>query len=181
MLTHKGTNTLETARLILRKALPEDAQAMFANWAGDPEVTTFLTWPTHEAVETSAYVLGLWCREYEKPEFYQWIIELKELGQPIGTISVVGLQEEKAEAEIGYCIGRPWWHRGLTSEALDAVLDYLFTQVGMERITAKHDVNNPHSGGVMKKCGMAFQGITPASDRNNRGICDTAHYAITRK
>ena len=39
MLTHKGTQTIETSRLILRKAQIEDAQPMFNNWAADPEVT----------------------------------------------------------------------------------------------------------------------------------------------
>ena len=59
-------------------------------------------------------------------------------------------------------------------------MDYLFTEVHMNRIEARHDTNNPHSGGVMKKCGMAFEGVARASDRNNQGICDTAHYAILR-
>ena len=59
MLTHKGTQTLETARLILRKANREDAQPMFCNWASDPEVTKFLTWPTYEKVETAYPILDM--------------------------------------------------------------------------------------------------------------------------
>ena len=43
MPTHKGTQTIETSRLILRRAVREDAEAMFRNWASDPEVTKFLT------------------------------------------------------------------------------------------------------------------------------------------
>ena len=39
MLNHKGTLTLETPRLILRRAIREDAEPMFRNWASDPEVT----------------------------------------------------------------------------------------------------------------------------------------------
>ncbi|MCI8806855.1 MAG: N-acetyltransferase, partial [Oscillospiraceae bacterium] len=41
-----------------------------------------------------------------------------------------------------------------------------------------HDPNNPHSGGVMRKCGMTFQEIREKSDRNNQGVCDAAHYSI---
>ena len=48
-----GTKRLETARLILRRFTLEDAEKMYENWAGDPEVTKFLTWPTHESAETS--------------------------------------------------------------------------------------------------------------------------------
>lgn len=180
MLTHKGTQTIETGRLLLRKAQMDDALPMFQNWASDPEVTKFLTWPPHSSVETSAKVLEQWVSEYEKPDFYQWMIVLKEIDQPVGTISVVRRRDEIAEAEIGYCIGRRWWHRGIMSEALKSVMDYLFAEVGVNRLTAKHDTNNPHSGGVMQKCGMLYEGTHRASDRNNQGICDTAVYAILR-
>ncbi len=180
MLTHKGTQTIETTRLILRRARREDAEPMFRNWASDPKVTKYLTWPTYETVETAYPILDLWISEYEKPNYYQWMIELKELGEPIGSISAVRQNEKIEEAEIGYCIGSRWWHKGIMTEALSAVIEYFFTQVGMNRIAARHDPNNPHSGGVMRKCGMKYEGTHRACDRNNQGLCDAAQYAILR-
>ena len=180
MLTHKGTKTIETNRLILRKVQKEDAEPMFRNWASDPLVTKYLTWPTHESIAVTEMVIENWFREYEKENYYQWIIELKEQEEPIGSISVVRQNDRIAEAEIGYCIGSRWWHRGIVSEALSAVIEYLFTEVGMNRISARHDPNNPNSGGVMRKCGMKYEGTSRSSDRNNQGICDAAHYAILR-
>ena len=50
----------------------------------------------------------------------------------------------------------------------------------MNRVAARHDPNNPHSGGVMRKCGMKYEGTNRACDRNNQGICDAAQYAMTR-
>ena len=180
MLTHKGTQTIETSRLILRKAVREDAEPMFRNWASDPEVTKYLTWPTYEKVETAYQILELWSKEYEKPDYYQWMIVLKELGEPIGSISVVRQNDRVEEAEIGYCIGSRWWHQGVMTEALTAVIEYLFTEVGMNRVAARHDPNNPNSGAVMRKCGMKYEGTHRACDRNNQGICDAAQYAILR-
>ena len=180
MLTHKGTQTIVTSRLILRRAVREDAEPMFRNWASDPEVTKYLTWPTYEKVETAYQILDLWVSEYEKPNYYQWMIELKELGEPIGSISAVRQNDRVEEAEIGYCIGSQWWHRGIMTEALSAVIEYLFTEVGMNRVAARHDPNNPHSGGVMRKCGMKYEGTNRACDRNNQGICDAAQYSILR-
>ena len=180
MLTHKGTQTIETSRLILRRAVRDDAEPMFRNWASDPEVTKYLTWPTYEKVETAHQILDLWACEYEKPNYYQWMIVLKELGEPIGSISVVRQNDRVEEAEIGYCIGSNWWHKGIMTEALNAVIEYLFTEVGMNRVAARHDPNNPHSGGVMRKCGMKYEGTHRACDRNNQGICDAAQYAILR-
>ena len=89
MLTHQGTKTLETDRLILRILRIEDAQPMFDNWASDPEVTKFLTWPAHENLQVTQAVLGSWLDEYGRNDFYQWAIELKQIGKPVGTISVV--------------------------------------------------------------------------------------------
>ena len=180
MLTHKGTQTIETSRLILRRACWEDAEPMFRNWASDPEVTKFLTWPAHSNIAVSEMVIGSWLQEYEKDSYYQWMIVPKELGEPIGSISVVRQNDRVEEAEIGYCIGRRWWHKGIVSEALTAVIKYLFEEVGMNRVAARHDPNNPHSGGVMRKCGMKYEGTHRASDRNNQGICDAAQYAMTR-
>lgn len=180
MLTHKGTQTIETSRLILRRAVRDDAEPMFRNWASDSEVTKYLTWPTYEKVETAHQILDLWASEYEKPNYYQWMIVLKELGEPIGSISVVRQNDRVEEAEIGYCIGSHWWHKGIMTEALNAVIEYLFIEVGMNRVAARHDPNNPHSGGVMRKCGMKYEGTHRACDRNNQGICDAAQYAILR-
>ena len=180
MLTHKGTQNIETSRLILRRAIREDAEPMFRNWASDPEVTKFLTWPAHSNIAVSKMVIGSWLQEYEKESYYQWMIVLKELDEPIGSISVVRQNDRVEEAEIGYCIGSQWWHKGIMTEALSAVIEYLFTEVGMNRVAARHDPNNPHSGGVMRKCGMKYEGTHRASDRNNQGICDAAQYAMTR-
>ena len=180
MLIHKGTQSLETNRLILRQARREDAEAMYRNWASDPEVTKYLTWPTHEKVDTTQTVLDHWISEYGKNDYYQWMIVLKELGEPIGSISVVRQNDAEEEAEIGYCIGSHWWHKGIVSEALATVIEYLFSLVGMSRLTARHDPNNPHSGGVMRKCGMKYQYTAYASDRNNQGICATAYYVLLR-
>ena len=141
MLTHKGTQILETSRLILRRAIREDAEPMFRNWACDPEVTKFLTWPPHTNIGVTQTVLESWLAEYEKADYYQWIIVLKEIGEPIGSISVVRQNDAVEEAEIGYCIGSAWWHRGIMTEALSAVIEYLFTEVGINRIAARHDPN----------------------------------------
>lgn len=179
MLMHKGTQTIETSRLVLRRAQIEDAQPMFNNWASDPEVTKFLTWTPHDNLNITKGILENWIAEYERNDYYHWIIVLKEIGEPVGSllVSTVGRAQS---AHIGYCIGKAWWHRGIVSEALLAVINFLFYEVGYHRVEAMHDPNNPHSGGVMKKCGMKYEGTARASDRNNQGICDAAYYGVIR-
>ncbi|MBQ8094437.1 MAG: GNAT family N-acetyltransferase [Clostridia bacterium] len=177
-MCHLGTRELTTQRLVLRPFKPEDGPAMFRNWAGSSRVTRYLTWPTHDSEATSSALTTLWAKEAEDPGRYQWAIVLKELGEPIGSISVVSHDESIRAAEIGYCIGEHWWGKSLTAEALQAVILYLTESVGFNRITARHDTENPASGRVMQKAGMLFEGISRAAGRNNRGIVDMAYYGI---
>lgn len=181
MLNHKGTVTLQTPRLTLRRAVMEDAQAMFQNWASDPDVTKFLTWPAHENISVTRKVLHSWIKNYEASDYYLWIIVLKDIQQPVGSISVVSKNDSTEMAHIGYCLGRNWWHMGIMTEALQAVMDYLFDEVGFSRLESRHDPNNPHSGAVMRKCGMYLESITRKSDRNNQGIVDACNYALLKE
>ena len=177
-MNHLGTVELNTARLKLRKFTLDDVQALYDNWASDPEVTKFMTWPTHADIGVTRMVIESWVKEYTRDDYYQWAIEYQ--GAPIGSISVVYTDAKTLKSEIGYCIGRPWWHQGITSEALAAVIGFLFEEVGVNRVQARHDVNNPNSGGVMRKCGMQYEGTMRQSDRNNQGLSDTSMYGILR-
>ena len=177
-MKHLGTVMIKTERLILRRFTVEDAPAMYRNWASDPEVTKYLTWPAHSDLKISRMVLEDWVGEYEKENYYQWAIEFE--GQAIGSISVVSGNDRVEMVHIGYCIGKAWWHRGIMTEALGAVIRFFFVDVGVNRIETRHDPNNPHSGAVMRKCGMKFEGTMRQSDWNNQGICDAIWYSILR-
>lgn len=178
-MKHTGTVILETSRLRLRRFSAADSEAMYHNWASDDEVTKYLTWPKHESTAVSRQVIGDWEAGYEKPDCYQWAITLKDGTQElIGSIGVVLQDKDTAMAEIGYCISRKWWQQGVTSEALAAVLRHLIRTVGFNRIQARHDVRNPNSGLVMKKCGMSYEGTMRQAGINNQGIYDICWYAV---
>lgn len=180
-MQHTGTQRLETERLILRRYEKRDAAAMYRNWASDDEVTKYLMWPTHSGLEISQSVMDDWVNQYSDEKTYHWAICVKEYGdEPIGDIGVVDRKEDIAMVHIGYCIGREWWNQGITSEALRAVMDYLFDVVGVNRIESRHDPRNPNSGKVMQKCGMKYEGTLREADWNNQGICDACYYALVK-
>lgn len=179
-MNHKGTIRMETERLILRPFKQDDAQAMFLNWESDPKVTEFLRWQTYTRLEDAKEVLLAWIHSYEQPDFYQWAIVLKSLGEPVGTISVVEKNERLDMVQIGYCIGSQWWHQGITTEAFRAIIPFLFEEVGVNRIESLHDPDNPGSGKVMKKCGLKYEGTLRQADWNNRGIVDACVYSLLK-
>ncbi|HHV09084.1 MAG TPA: GNAT family N-acetyltransferase [Clostridiales bacterium] len=155
-MQHKGTNTIETIRLVLRRFRIEDAGAMYRNWAGDPQVCKYLSWGPHRDEAASRSRIREWVSRYGEQNFYVWAIEIKNQGMPVGSISVEISNEQTSTCEIGYCIGRDYWNRGIMTEALRAIMHYLFFEIGYVMIQAKHDILNTASGKVMQKAGMKY-------------------------
>lgn len=180
MMKLLGTRELETKRLLLRRFVLEDAEDMYYNWASDPEVTKYLTWPTHSSCEITKMLLREWISKYKDEDYFNWAIEYKETGKVIGNISVVKFNEAILSADMGYCMSRSLWGNGIMPEALTEVIDYLLNEVGLNRVAACHAVENPKSGRVMEKAGMKMDGILRQAGKNNQGICDEVWYSIIK-
>lgn len=175
-MEHKGTQTLQTERLRLRRFTPADAHDMYTHWANDAEVTQYLTWYPHQSEEETRQLLTLWAEAYEQPTTYHWAIELA--GTLIGDIAVVASSDNHASCEIGYCMGKDWWNNGYVTEAFRAVIGFLFDEVGYHRIVAKHDQRNPASGKVMLKCGLQYEGTHRDSQKVKGEYVTTVNYAL---
>lgn len=176
-----GTKKLETKRLILRKIEQSDCNQMFSNWANSEAVTKYLCWPYHQSIETTEGFITYLTSNYSKSDFYQWGIKIKDENELVGMISVSQMNEEIATVEIGYCIGQAYWHKGFVSEAFKRIIAFFFDEVNVQVVRARHDKNNPHSGDVMKKCGLTYEGTLRKYDQNNQGIVDCVFYSILRE
>ena len=174
-----GTKEIVTDRLILRRFRRDDAPDMYKNWASDDEVTKYLTWPTHKNVDITDSVLTDWVNSYENDDYYQWAIVPKYVGEVIGSIGAVAVDSENEVVEIGYCIGKAFWHNGYASEALSALINFFMKEVHTKNVIAKHDVRNTRSGRVMERAGMTLVG--KAQDVNNQGDCDINIYSVKVK
>ena len=171
-MRHVDTQEIETPRLLLRRLAPADAPAMYRNWASDPAVTRFLRWEPHKDETETFALLTAWEELYPNPDYYQWCLVDKATGEVFGAISLtVGCCSEPEAAagwqargfdtsqgvwEPGYCIGRAWWGKGYTTEALNAVVDYWFTRTDSTWLACFHAVGNPASGAVMQKAGFVY-------------------------
>ena len=152
-MRHAGTQEIETPRLLLRRLMPSDAPMMYANWANDPEE-----------------LLSAWAMLYPNEDYYQWAIVEKATGQVFGSISIYNsLLGEPAQRnewpgfdlsegiwEPGYCIGRAWWGKGCTTEALKALVEYWFKNTDSNWLACSHAVENTASGKVMMKAGFVY-------------------------
>lgn len=155
-MQQKGTQSLETKRLILRRYEPRDAEDMYRNWAADEENIRFFGFEPHKSAAESKHQLALQIQGYGRQDYYLWCIESKADAVAIGYIYLNAIDELQESAAVHYLIGKAYWHRGFATEALACVLDFCFDVVGFCKIHSHHRVNNAASGRVMQKCGMRF-------------------------
>ena len=180
MLTHKGTVTLSTPRLILRRITVDDAQNMYNNWASDEKVPIYLTWDVHKSVEETRGLLEKWMPEYDNPMYYHWVIEYH--GTIVGTINLHDVQDKPERCELGYCIGSKWWNSGIMTEAAGAVIRFAFKEMNANKVCAIHDTDNMASGMVMQKNGMKREGLLLEHKLRKDGTRgDFAYYAILKR
>lgn len=176
---HLGTQPLQTPRLILRRFTMDDAQPMFDLWCNDPQVTRFLSWGPHGTIDKTKRLLKAWKQRYEDPLFYNWCIEFE--GLPIGGIDFVMRSEKSLRAELGYCLSNRYKGRGIVTEAACAVLTFAFEDIGLHKICAKHDIENPASGRIMQKLGMRQEGYMKLDAQRLDGTySDMVLYGILR-
>ena len=146
-----NTPTLNTDRLILRKIDESDMEALLKIY-GDREVNIYLPWfPLLSMEEAEIFFEERYRREYKKPSGYKYAICLKSNNTPIGYIHV----STDESHDFGYGLCREFWHKGIVTEAGQAVVERL-KEDGMPYITATHDINNPRSGKVMQRLGMRY-------------------------
>lgn len=148
----ENTPPLTTPRLLLRRFTPDDTPAMW-ELLQDEEVNTFLPWfPVKTLEEARQHLQERYLSQYSRAQSYHYAVCLRETGQLIGYANV----SDTEARDLGYGFRKEFWHQGFATEAARAVVEQL-RQDGVPYITATHDVNNPHSGGVMRKLGMQYQ------------------------
>lgn len=149
-----GMNTpgLETERLILRKFIEKDMEALYQVYH-DEEANKFLPWfPLKSIAEAYAFFEERYAAKYAQPQAYAYAICLKRDNNPIGYIKV----DMEEHHDFGYGLRKEFWHQGIVTEAGKAVVEQV-KKDGLLYITATHDANNPRSGGVMKNVGMKYR------------------------
>lgn len=78
MLTHVGSQTIETERLVLRKFAYSDDEAMLRYWVADEEIQSLYSEPTYRTKEEVKGLLDKYISGYNTPNYYRWAIILKE-------------------------------------------------------------------------------------------------------
>ena len=170
---------LETADLILRKPSRKDAEDVY-RYASDPEVARYVLWDPHRSIAETRLFLRDLIRRVRAGLPSSWVVTLRDSGTVIGTMGFVWYSSADRSAELGYSFSREYWNRGYATQALQAVVDAVFTSLPLNRLEAQHDLRNPASGRVMQKCGFRQEGVLRSRILNKGEFVDVALYALLR-
>ena len=176
----KDLPTLETERLILRKMVLNDAEAVFA-YASNSEVSRYTLWETHRSIEDSRAFLEFATQKYENGGEPDWGIVYRGNGWLVGACGLVNWEAEHARAEVGFVLSREYWGRGLMSEAVRAILRFGFERMNLNRIEARCIAENAASARVMEKAGMVYEGTLRQREYIKGTYRDIKLYAILKK
>ena len=158
MLTHTGTQTIETERLILRKFEYTDDEAMLKYWISDEKIQSLYSEPIYTTKEAVKELLDKYIGSYEREDYYRWAIIEKDSMECIGQIAYFLVDNKNHFAEIEYCIGSDFQRQGLATEATKAVNAYGFEKMNLHRVQICTKTINAPSKRVIEKCGLTYEG-----------------------
>jgi [ribosomal protein S5]-alanine N-acetyltransferase len=148
----KPIEIIETERLLLRKPAAADADEIFRRYAADPEVTRYMSWPTHRSLADTQAFLAWSDEDWERwPAGSYLVFDHADRSRLLGG---TGLSfQNPTLAVTGYVFARDAWGQGFATEALQAMVK-LARQTGVKRLVAVCHSDHRPSARVMEKCGF---------------------------
>jgi [ribosomal protein S5]-alanine N-acetyltransferase len=148
--------SIKTKRLILRDLKPSDWR-LFCDLMKDPQTSYYMGDYLKSGIEEAkAWVKERTKYNSENPRHsYNLVIELNQ--EPVGWIGIGEAEkEEKKDLDFGYALMKHYWGQGIMTEALQALLNFCFQNIGIKRITGDCEASNFASRKVMEKSGMTL-------------------------
>lgn len=170
---------LQTERLRLREFRPDDADALYAVHS-DPDVMRYWSFPAWTLPEQAVAKVDDILRQRATDNMLVWAIAERESDLLIGSSAVFAINRDQGRAEIGYSLRRDCHGVGLASEALRAILAYLFDSMQLRRIEADIDPRNHGSCRLVERLGFVREGVLRERWNVNDELCDSAIYGLLR-
>ena len=147
--------TLETPRLILRRFTDADLEPFLA-YRSDPEIARYQGWSEPYTREMAQeFIQEMKTRQLGEPgALFQWAIEERLSGEMIGDLAFYLLSRDTRQAEIGATLARSYHGLGYAREAVQRLLEYLFDELDLHRVSANCDPENTPAWLVLERLGF---------------------------
>lgn len=171
---------LETERLVLRRVTESDYLEIM-ELRGNPETMKYIPRPLVTTKEEALHHFKMIDDKIESNEGINWAITLKENPKMLGIIGHYRIQPENYRCEIGYMLLPEYNGKGITTEAIKAVLEYGFDELQMHSIEAVIDPENRASERVLQKNGFVKEAHFIENEFANGRFWDTVIYSILKR
>jgi RimJ/RimL family protein N-acetyltransferase len=163
---------------LIRLRAPERGDLpTFAKWVNDPEVTEFLKPEPPVSMEDEE----AWYQELLRRPDKVFCIETKD-GKLIGNIGFHDLDWRDRRTILGIMIGeKEYWSRGYGTDAVLALLRYLFEELNMNRVSLIVDTDNARALRCYEKCGFHKEGVLREFRFKRGRYVDSMHMSILRR
>lgn len=154
---------LETSRLLLKKVKYIDERNLY-KLLSNPEVAKFDYFYPIDSLKEARRFICRYNEELKAEEEITWGIFLKETNKLIGTCSIGNFEDNSRRAEIGYAIMMEYWRNGYGTEAVNAIINFGFEKMNLNRIEALVTPGNDASMNILKKLNFTQEGILRERD-----------------
>lgn len=175
----KKNMLINTERLLLRPFVQSDAQDIYEIFS-DKQVMKYYDLLPFESLERAKQQVEFFTQGFEQKTMLRWGIEYKDNSKLIGTCGFFAFNEDARKAELGYELNSIYQGRGLMSEALGAILRYIFEETDINRVEAYVEPDNISSQKLAEKLGFTKEGTLRQYERCRGEIIDICVYGCLR-
>jgi ribosomal-protein-alanine N-acetyltransferase len=154
---------VETPRLTLRTFRLDDAQDLLKMWS-NPKVISLIGFRVRTDIIEMQELLAT---DYVGDPLGRYVIELKETGEAIGLIEIIGMNNDVKKADLMYALQEEFWGRGIMTEAAQAIVDLGFEKLGFKHMRIGYIKGNEASAKIAKNVGMKHHCIIKDGDKYN--------------
>ena len=166
-----GTVELWTEQMTLRRYRPEDAEQLHQRMGTDPAMYKYSGWNPYATLEMAQETVRRFIAGYDDKRSYSWVMDVDDV--VVGTIGAYDYRDDRIE--VGFSIEQGWRGRGLATEALRKVLEYLTENEGIPCVTAWCAAENNGSRRVLEKAGMRLV----RTEKNGLTVGDRTYDKLT--
>ncbi|MHA7583392.1 GNAT family N-acetyltransferase [Paenibacillus vandeheii] len=173
---------LKSDELVLKKIEDQHVNEVFEIYDNENVFEYCGIIPKHNK-DTVKKMIGHFERDYNKRARVKWgIFATNEPERLLGIIEVVDFNPKVNMVTIGYFLAESHWGKGIATQSVEVLLEFLFTKVNVNRIQAEVMPANEHSKKVLLKNGFIHEGtLRQATLWSGKGIIDLEVYGILRE
>jgi len=170
--------TIHTNRLVLDKLSFHDIPTVVKHAGNKKIADTTLNIPHPYKEQDAVFWINSANQGFEKKSQFTFAIRIKTSNELIGGIGLK-IDNRFNRAELGYWIAEKYWNYGYATEAVEAILNFGFLELNLNKIYATHLEENTASGKVMIKNKMIKEGELKEHTKKGEDYKNLIQYRLT--